>query len=126
MRRQCACGCGRLTTNKMYVYGHNRRGVPVSPETLDKRSGRNHHLWKGDKAGYAALHRWLIRHKPRTGICEHCGDQRKPGRDGRPGTDFANISGEYRRDIDDYVELCKPCHRVFDGQGERRESVGSR
>ncbi len=30
------------------------------------------------------------------------------------GTESANVSGEYRCDLDDFVELCIPCHRERD------------
>jgi hypothetical protein len=29
-------------------------------------------------------------------------------------TEWANISGAYLRDLDDYAEMCKPCHSEFD------------
>lgn len=66
------------------------------------RSGEEHPQWKGDEIGYFALHMWLARVKPKTGHCEDCGAGRY--------TEYANISYEYRRDPDDYRELCKPCH----------------
>lgn len=33
------------------------------------------------------------------------------------GTEWANLSGEYRRDLSDYIELCVPCHRLKDSGG---------
>lgn len=29
-------------------------------------------------------------------------------------THNANLSGEYRRDVYDFVEMCVPCHKTFD------------
>lgn len=75
-------------------------------------------VWKGDGAGYAAIHRWLHRHKPRTGECEHCGARPFNARCST-GTQFANLSGEYRRDVDDYLELCPSCHKILDLVRER-------
>jgi hypothetical protein len=70
--------------------------------------GEENPAWMGDNAGYSALHKWLYNHKEKTGICEHCG--KKP----KTRTEFANLSGEYKRDINDYGELCSSCHRLFD------------
>lgn len=124
-----------------FINGHNARGVPksaatrakvsasklghtVSPETRAKisaslsgrRSSRrdaNHPDWKGEAARYDTIHAWLRKRKQKTGICNDCG--RRVGTNGRGvGTDWANISGEYRRDPDDYRELCRRCHIAFD------------
>ena len=79
-----------------------------------KATGEEHGNWKGDAASYAAIHLWVRRHKPRTGICSQCGSQPVPRGRNKVGTNFANLSGEYRRDLDDYVELCVSCHRLMD------------
>jgi hypothetical protein len=93
--------------------GWFERGSPESAARLRARptlTGADHPNWKGDEAGYAALHAWLYRRKTRTGVCSDCGDRPKPYRNGRAGTEFHNISGEYRRDISDWAELCRRCH----------------
>jgi hypothetical protein len=73
-----------------------------------KAKGEEHGNWKGDDVGYDALHDWVKRNKPRTGICEACG--KKP----RTWTHLANVSGEYRRDVADFIELCASCHKKRD------------
>lgn len=82
--------------------------------TARKAIGGEHGNWTGDDASYAALHLWLHRHKPRTGTCEWCGEAPTPSGRKKNGTHFANLSGEYRRDVDDYAELCPTCHVRFD------------
>lgn len=72
------------------------------------RRGSSHGAWKGDHAGYQSIHIWLRGRKERTGICKRCGLRRV--------THFANVSGLYMRDVDDYIEVCVPCHRKIDGQ----------
>jgi hypothetical protein len=88
------------------------KGRPRSPEERAKISaslkGPKSPRWVGDAVGYNGVHARIARSKVRTGRCERCGVDAGFG---RAGTDFANISGEYRDDIDDYVELCKSCHR---------------
>jgi hypothetical protein len=51
------------------------------------------------------------RHFGRSNVCASCGAERK--------TEWSNISGEYRRERDDWEELCVPCHRKKDGWLEK-------
>lgn len=68
--------------------------------------GPEHPSWRGDAASYSALHAWVRRHKPKPDACEHCGT------DGP--LEWANKSHEYRRDLDDWLALCRRCHRAYD------------
>jgi len=58
--------------------------------------------WKGDEVGYCALHEWIRNHKPKPKLCEKCKKNKS--------YDLANISGEYKRDINDFRWLCRSCH----------------
>lgn len=78
-----------------------------------ERVGAAHPAWKGDKVSYKQLHQWLERHRPKTGRCSRCGAT--PNR-----TEWANLSGEYRRDLEDYIELCVSCHRREDRARPKR------
>jgi len=86
-----------------------------TPEIRDKmsrlRSGSRNGNWKGDEAGYRALHYWVAQRKQLTGKCSDCGRERETG--------WANISGAYLRDLDDFVEWCIPCHKEFDAWMEQ-------
>ena len=72
--------------------------------------GIKHHFWKGDNAGYRALHYWLNRVKGRPMECKHCEKTRTTPK----SMQWANISGDYLRDPNDYMSLCPSCHRKFD------------
>ena len=63
--------------------------------------------WKGEDASYAAKHNWVRRHKQKTGKCVLCNRHKE--------TIWANIDHEYKRDLNDYIELCRACHNIFDG-----------
>ncbi len=63
-------------------------------------------LWKGDNVSLNELHKWVRRWKSKTGVCSNCGQKRY--------TEWANIDGKYRRKLEDYIELCAPCHRRKD------------
>ena len=75
-------------------------------------TGADHHLWKGDEAGYVSKHMWMHRHHTKTGTCNHC--NKEVGTAFPTGTEWANISGKYLRDRNDFIELCRSCHRIFD------------
>lgn len=74
------------------------------------KSGAKHHNWQGDFTSYRSMHRWVVRHKGQPTKCEHC------LKDGLTGHQihWANISGQYKRDVDDYIRLCAKCHKAFD------------
>lgn len=71
--------------------------------------GQEARRWKGDKASYVAKHMWLTANYPKT-ECEECGA--KPPAVSR--LEWANISGEYKRERSDYRCLCPSCHRKMD------------
>ena len=75
----------------------------------DASRGENNAAWKGDGASYSAIHNWLSRWMPLTGRCSRCGES------GRI-THRANLSGEYKRDLNDFAEMCVPCHKNHDLQ----------
>jgi hypothetical protein len=65
-------------------------------------------------AGYGAIHTYLRRHFPKTGICDECGEA-------AARTEYALIKGRtYSRDREDYRELCKRCHNAYDEIGGSR------
>lgn len=105
------------------------KGTPCSEETKKKISesrkgktpwnkgikylailGEKHTQWKGDKVGYHALHAWLSRNK---GKADHCENSNCTSRNPKK-FEWSNISGEYKRDINDYESLCIRCHRKKD------------
>ena len=134
----CECGCGEPVALApfsipdrgwlkgqpiRFVRGHNSRIHPTRPmsgrqhtaearhkmslRTLGQHTGEANFNWRGDDVGYYALHQWVGRHKPKTGRCSTCSFV--------GFTEWANISGLYFRDLEDYAELCKDCHHEFDG-----------
>ena len=113
----CECGCGnhtriapRTDRNRGHIKGKPMRFLLYHQLPTARPSGEEHHMWKGSDVKYSGLHRWVLRNKVKTNICQDCGVKCE----GKRFTEWANVSGEYRRDLDDYVELCPPCHRVFD------------
>ncbi len=69
--------------------------------------GEAHSFWKGDNCGYDALHDWVYKKLGRPTECELCHTS-----EGR--IEWANKSHEYKRELDDWLMLCRFCHRKHD------------
>jgi hypothetical protein len=96
------CSCGREKT----------RISPSCRECFRKsQEGDSNTNWKGVSVGKAGLHEYIRTHKPRPEKCESC--QKMPPKD------LANVSGEYKRDINDFQWLCRLCHMTSDGRLEK-------
>jgi hypothetical protein len=79
-----------------------------------KRKGAQVSNWKGDNASYRALHSWVVRALGKATRCSvnilHVAKR----------FDWANLSGEYKRDTNDYIQLCRSCHMRMDKVAEKR------
>lgn len=53
---------------------------------------------------YRTLHYWVEKQLGKPQCCEICGTQ-EPRR-----YEWANLSGEYRKELTDWRRLCMPCH----------------
>ena len=71
-------------------------------------TGEKNHKWKGNNVGYVGLHSWIARKKGKPKKCEKC------KKEGEGRYEWANISGEYRRNVNDFIRLCVVCHKNFD------------
>jgi len=72
--------------------------------------GENNINWKGDFVGYSAIHSWVKRKKGKPKLCEHCGVTNLKNSQYH----WANVDHKYRRNINDYIRLCVPCHIKYD------------
>ena len=69
-------------------------------------TAENHPHWKGDEVGYKSLHQWVYRKLGKPLICEKC--------ESTKNVEWANKSGDYKRDLSDWLKLCRFCHRKHD------------
>lgn len=68
--------------------------------------GENHYKWQKNP-NYKAIHLWLSKHYQKTGKCSFCKKRRY--------TQWAKRQGKvYKRNIDNFIELCIPCHKRYD------------
>jgi len=112
--------------------GWFKKGVNSFPEFKLKSGDRTGELtwfkkgstpsnYKGDLVGYGALHCWVKYHKGTAKKCEKCGSH--------TSVKWANKSHEYKRDLDDWMELCQKCHMRYDrenGWGAGRSKYGKK
>ena len=79
---------------------------------LAERPNREHFNphWKGDSVGYSGVHEWMNRTYGRPSECEDCGTS------SAKCFEWANTSGEYKRDKSDWRRLCLTCHMKSDGR----------
>lgn len=68
--------------------------------------GDKHPSWKGDDAGYNAIHTWIAKIKPKPEVCELCG---LPGK-----LELSNITGKLIRDINNFQYVHHRCHFKYD------------
>lgn len=66
-----------------------------------------------EDAKYSAIHKWVAKQLGQPLECENCGIS------GSNPYQFhwANISGDYTRDLSDWARLCARCHWHYDRQG---------
>jgi len=72
-----------------------------------KNRGEKNGMWKGDNIKYRALHAWLVSEYGKANKCEK--DLTHKGM-----FVWANISGKYLRDRNDFKMLCQSCHMKSD------------
>ena|SRR3990167_960631 len=110
-------GNGKFCSRK--CYGIYKKGKPswnsgiktgIIPKTVFKKGeniGIKNIKWKGEKAGYLAIHTWVKRHIKFFDKCSVCGKKSKK-------IELANIDHKYKRDIKDFIHMCTSCHRKHD------------
>jgi len=92
-----------------FWFGKKRANIKGNPETLKKsiyrQKNEKHPGWVGDSVGYSGLHSWLRRNFTKN-ECSFCHSNKD--------LQWANKSHEYKRDISDWMCLCRKCHSIFD------------
>ena len=83
----------------------NRRKLGIN---LGEKNG----MWKGDNVGYLSLHASNTTYQTQNYVKY----EKKV-----PAYDLANISGEYKRDLNDWQLLCRKCHMLSDGRLHSRD-----
>lgn len=77
---------------------------------LGKKLSEEHklHISKPESTNYRTIHWWVQRVLGKPNKCEYCDNTNAKA------YDWANIDHTYKRDINDWVRLCRSCHIKFD------------
>lgn len=87
----------------------------ISKALKGRFMGKNSSVWKGNNVTYGTIHEWVYRRLGRPLNCEKCGkEELNPYK-----IHWANISGEYKRILRDWVRLCIICHKKYDNHSEK-------
>lgn len=83
------CGCSRTERYKKTRL-YNPKNIPIFSK------------------GYQALHGWVRRRLEKPKACQNCRKEKS--------LDLANKSQKYKRDLTDWLWLCRRCHMIQDGR----------
>lgn len=98
-----------------------RKGkVPTNAFRKGQTVGANNVNWKGEDITYGALHDYVTYHLGSPGLCENCGST------DHARYEWANLSGEYKRDLSDWARLCKMCHHLIDNSMRGLDRTGGK
>jgi len=98
------------------------KGHKFTEETLQKMRdnhadfrGEKNPNWRGNDVGMIGIHRWLTKNFKKERVCEFCGKENK----NMLGIDWALLKGKaYERKRENFIELCRSCHAIYDGKGK--------
>ncbi len=76
-----------------------------------KRKNEKHPAWKGNKAGYQAIHSWIRRNLSPAKFfkCHFCECEEEIRK-----LNWANLDHKYKRLLSDWIVLCVRCHHNYD------------
>jgi len=107
-------------SNKCKFVGHSNvmkgreswnKGKPAPWAIIPKpRYGKENNQWRGDDVGYHGLHIWVKKHFGQPTTCEYCGEEGLKGHK----IHWANKDHTYKRNLNDWLRLCVPCHSKYD------------
>jgi len=85
-----------------------RAGITSRVAAKRDQSGPANHMWRGNDAGYQALHLRVAQARGTPSQCARCGST-----DPERVYEWANLTGRYE-DVGDYERMCRSCHRQYD------------
>lgn len=98
---------GRGKFCSFQCYWKDKKGKPTGRANYIAY-GKNNPAWKGKDVGYVSLHKWVARKLGKANNCSFNSSHLSWR------FEWANISGSYLRNINDWTQLCIKCHRDYD------------
>lgn len=122
-RRFCSLRCYEDSNVRIKNLGSRFTGRKHKESSIRKCKNtwktKIHPGWKGDSASYITMPQWVRRHRGTPQKCDHCGYDKSDRK-----YEWANVSGRYLRDLDDYKRVCLQCHRKHYTNAVRKVSHG--
>jgi hypothetical protein len=115
--KYCSCKCSGIARRGKSAWNKGLKGFMAGSKNHwfgKDRKDEKSETWKGNKVGYRGLHLWVELHLGKPMKCSFCGLTRIPTGYKRY-FQWANKSGEYKRELTDWIRLCVKCHKAFDG-----------
>lgn len=112
-------GGAKFCSHKCYsLHKHDEPWNKGTKGLVKKNSGSFGHVgskWNGTLSEYKYLHYWISKYLGKSNICTQCKNEYIGNK-----MHWANISGEYKKDPNDWIRLCARCHYNFDNTERRR------
>jgi len=106
---------GRTAWNK----GVSRTWHSPTEFKKGQNTGKDNYQWKDD-VSYRNLHRWVERKLGKAVKCVNCGEEKVT-----KNIHWSNIDHSYKRNTNDWQQLCAKCHRQHDKMLRRLNGVKS-
>jgi hypothetical protein len=94
--------------------GAKKGYMPTNLDSLHVKGEKNP-MWKGDNVGYQALHTWVRDRLGKAKKCKQCNSTKN--------VEWANKSHKYKRDKEDWIQLCRKCHIRYDKENSNMDSM---
>ena len=89
--------------------GYRKRQSIAQKKRFETEVIWNKGKYKNGKISYHTLHKWVQKQLGKPNKCEFCKTTKAKR------FEWANMSGEYKQEISDWIRLCSACHVRFDG-----------
>lgn len=96
---------------------HTKESIALIKSKVVRATQEKSTSWKGDKAGYYAVHIWLKKYYGKAYMCSasNCSGKSQ-------NYQWALIKGKkYTHDVDNFMQLCRSCHSKYDYTEKQRE-----
>ena len=110
----------RTLKGKKHTLEHRRKNSEAKKDKNNYwygKYGEENPSWKGDKAGYKAIHKWVGINKCKPENCEICGNPEYYENLGR--FELSNITGKLIRDTNNFQWVHRSCHIKYDHMNKK-------
>jgi len=113
--RKCS-ECGNTVNNDKHEFcSHKCKTTAQFKEQVENVKGVE------DGLSISGIHGWVQRNFEKSEMCDFCNEKPEPAKDGRSRLHWANKSGKYLRDREDWHVLCVSCHSDYDRSWTKRD-----